>query len=745
MSAGLAQDPAAGQIYKNVSFVNKVQAAPLLQSGFPTKPVLDNFNRANGSIGSNWTGYTSAFSISSNRLLANTGGGDTQIYWGNSTFNASQEAYVTIAQVNSDAWELSLMLKSQSNLSYGNGAIEVFYAASTDTLQIWTYDLTNGWVQYGADVTSLVLAAGDQLGTRVLSNGTLEVYRNGSLLATRDLGAWALVDDPGYIGLWFANASGHLLDDFGGGSVSGGVTATPTSTNTPAGPTSTPTGTPTASSLVAAYSFDENAGSTLIDRSGNNHNGTLVNGPTWTAGMYGTALSFDGSNDYVTIGDVDLTGSFTVSFWATADNLTSGCHGSAVMKSLDYGLEICDGYILGQVGTGSTGFDSAMGYTIPQTGVWKYYTLTYDGTTARLYVDGTLSASRARSHGSNNNSLLIGSWDTGSEFYDGLIDEVRIYSRALSQAEIQADMNTPVGGTPAPTATSTPSGPTSTPTRTPTAAATPSATWTPTATQPPAFTGATFVYDGDGNRVAQTINGVTTYFIGGIYEVTGSTVTKYYFAGSQRVAMRRNSTLSYLLADHLGSTSLVVNDVTTGVWANDVVSELRYKPWGEVRYTSGAQQTQYQYTGQYSNMGDFGLMFYNARWYDPYITQFSQPDSIVPDPYNSQDWNRYAYVRYNPLRYTDPSGHICVDGDGVCERPKVIASLFVNLSTSLSKSGLGAQYTYRPSSWGIPSGHYNLCGDIALEMVYGTVTGETNTLDFIRNKEFGHNFSGCFL
>lgn len=50
-------------------------------------------------------------------------------------------------------------------------------------------------------------------------------------------------------------------------------------------------------------------------------------------------------------------------------------------------------------------------------------------------------------------------------------------------------------------------------------------------------------------------------------------------------------------------------------------------------------------------------MFYNARWYDPYITQFSQPDSIVPDPYNSQDWNRYAYARNNPVKYTDPSGH----------------------------------------------------------------------------------------
>jgi hypothetical protein len=58
------------------------------------------------------------------------------------------------------------------------------------------------------------------------------------------------------------------------------------------------------------------------------------------------------------------------------------------------------------------------------------------------------------------------------------------------------------------------------------------------------------------------------------------------------------------------------------------------------------------------------LYFYNARWYDSYITQFSQPDSIIPDPYNSQDWNRYAYALNNPLKYTDPTGHkYCLQDD----------------------------------------------------------------------------------
>jgi hypothetical protein len=123
---------------------------------------------------------------------------------------------------------------------------------------------------------------------------------------------------------------------------------------------------------------------------------------------------------------------------------------------------------------------------------------------------------------------------------------------------------------------------------------------------------ATFVYarpersrrDGDGKRVKSTINGVTTYFVGAHYEVTGSTITKYYYAGSQRIAtpalapgasVRSNGTLYYLLGDHLGSTSLTTNA------SGQVVSELRYKAWGEIRYSSGTTPTKYQYTGQFSD------------------------------------------------------------------------------------------------------------------------------------------------
>jgi len=85
-------------------------------------------------------------------------------------------------------------------------------------------------------------------------------------------------------------------------------------------------------------------------------------------------------------------------------------------------------------------------------------------------------------------------------------------------------------------------------------------------------------------------------------------------------------------------------------------AELRYKSWGETRYTDGTTPTPYRFTGQREE-ATIGLYFYNARYYDPALGRFVQADTLVPDPGNPQALNRYAYVTNNPLRYTDPTGH----------------------------------------------------------------------------------------
>ncbi|MBI3175912.1 MAG: hypothetical protein HYZ25_19495 [Chloroflexi bacterium] len=183
---------------------------------------------------------------------------------------------------------------------------------------------------------------------------------------------------------------------------------------------------------------------------------------------------------------------------------------------------------------------------------------------------------------------------------------------------------------------------------------------------------ATFTYDADGKRVKSVMGTDTILFVGAHYEVkNGNQITQYYLAGTTRVAMRKytipqSMSVEYLLSDHLGSTSL-----TTDVNGAKVL-ELRYKAWGEVRATWTANPTTtpayrspaYTYTGQYSYMDDpttsgvtegFGLMFYQSRWYDPYITHFVQADTIIPG--GVQGLDRYAAMNNNPVKHIDPSGH----------------------------------------------------------------------------------------
>jgi RHS repeat-associated protein len=164
----------------------------------------------------------------------------------------------------------------------------------------------------------------------------------------------------------------------------------------------------------------------------------------------------------------------------------------------------------------------------------------------------------------------------------------------------------------------------------------------------------TFVYDGDGNRVKGTLGGVTTAYVGNHFEWTGSTSTmkKYYYAGGQRVAMRTGTTmLNYLLSDHLGSTNVTAN--SSGGWQGDLL----YKPWGEIRYTWGTTPTTYRYTGQ-REQAEIGLYYYGARWYDPALGRWAQPDTLIPEQSQGvQAWDRMAYTSNNPVKYNDPTGH----------------------------------------------------------------------------------------
>jgi hypothetical protein len=181
--------------------------------------VLDSFTRANGSIGSNWSGSPGAYSILSNQLDVVSTGWNTNIAWNPSSFGANQEAYVTFTQLDAVSGnEHALILKSQSSTSTSSGLLYVMYDHAAKTVQVWTYHPTQDWVQQGASIP-VTFATGDQFGARAKADGTVEVYRNGTLLGTRSITAWPFYSSGGYIGLWFVNASAASADNFGGGTL----------------------------------------------------------------------------------------------------------------------------------------------------------------------------------------------------------------------------------------------------------------------------------------------------------------------------------------------------------------------------------------------------------------------------------------------------------------------------------------------------------------------------------------------
>ncbi|GAB4454291.1 MAG: hypothetical protein OHK0041_18560 [Anaerolineales bacterium] len=190
-----------------------------LDPPFPATAVLDNFNRPNGSLGSNWKGAAGAYRIIGSQVDVRR---DGAIYWKN-PFGVNQEAFVTLTNVDAAGFEQDLLLKVQGQYgpNWGEGVIELQYHAASNTVTVWTFRPdTLAWQSYGS--IPVTFANGDQFGARALSNGEIVLYKNGIEVGyiTLDAADQAFFNTKGgYIGLWFINASNAFFDDFGGGNI----------------------------------------------------------------------------------------------------------------------------------------------------------------------------------------------------------------------------------------------------------------------------------------------------------------------------------------------------------------------------------------------------------------------------------------------------------------------------------------------------------------------------------------------
>jgi hypothetical protein len=202
--------------------------------------------------------------------------------------------------------------------------------------------------------------------------------------------------------------------------------------------------------LVAAYKFEEASGSTVVDASGKGNTGTISGASRITEGRFGKALYFDGVDDWVTVNDaasLDLTTGMTLEAWVypTVD-MTQWA--TVILKEQPGGA-LYELHANGDQSQPLTSVTVGGRHRVLSGGSWllanqwTHLAATYDGTMQRLYVNGTQVAQRPQTGPIQVSSspLRMGGNSIWGEFFQGRIDEVRVYNRALNATDIQTDMN----------------------------------------------------------------------------------------------------------------------------------------------------------------------------------------------------------------------------------------------------------------------------------------------------------------
>jgi hypothetical protein len=206
------------------------------------------------------------------------------------------------------------------------------------------------------------------------------------------------------------------------------------------------------SGLVAFYKFDETSGTSAADSSGNNHTATLAGGATFSAGLQNNAVTLSGNNEYVSLpaGIVSGLSSVSVTAWV---KLASNTQWNRIF---DFGNDTTTYMFLTpnsgtnlrfSITTAGATSEEQINATSLTTGTWEHVAVTLSGGTGSLYVQGALVAQSTtltlnpNSLGSTMHNWLGHSQFSVDPYLNGQLDNVRIYSRALTAADVQALYN----------------------------------------------------------------------------------------------------------------------------------------------------------------------------------------------------------------------------------------------------------------------------------------------------------------
>src|SRR5262245_52080711 len=223
--------------------------------------------------------------------------------------------------------------------------------------------------------------------------------------------------------------------------------------------------------LVAAYGFNELGGPTTADASGAGNVGTLLGGATRiTTGKYGNAISFDGINAAVRIPDspswkVNGSSTYTIGMWVKVKDVDRDYQAAIGMGAWPadnlhiYKLGVAWVYKLNTSGVGCVGKTADLSYLTAADGEYHHIALVLNSGVGRcdFYSDGqvvgtgeNVSGTTSFTTGPESNDLFIGGLDGGNQYIKADIDEVRLYTKALTETEIRSEMNRPLEDAPAP-------------------------------------------------------------------------------------------------------------------------------------------------------------------------------------------------------------------------------------------------------------------------------------------------------
>jgi hypothetical protein len=198
--------------------------------------------------------------------------------------------------------------------------------------------------------------------------------------------------------------------------------------------------------LIGRWKLNESSGTTATDSTIFNRDGTLTGTASWSSDCGGMGVfDFNGGTDLFTVAnaaDFQPTTMLSISAWIKGDSWGSGSSANAILRKGDanpnnYSLQVSDGRV--ELLLDGTDAGGIRGNTVLNTGQWYHVAATWDGVTAKIYVNGVLDNSpgtaRAAPIATDTRPLYLGG-RAGADYFDGMIRDVRIYNRPLTAAEL---------------------------------------------------------------------------------------------------------------------------------------------------------------------------------------------------------------------------------------------------------------------------------------------------------------------